>query len=103
MWAATDYGRERLEGAYWIDEGPHYDHASSYPETVFVDHRGTLWSNTRTGLLYRPAGQSQFQTADASISENVDITEAPDGSVWMASIRGWVRKVTRPDGSLLRQ
>jgi ligand-binding sensor domain-containing protein len=100
MWAATDYGRERLEGAYWIDEGPHYYHASSYPETVFVDHRGTLWSNTRTGLLYRPAGQSQFQTADASISENVDITEAPDGSVWMASIRGWVRKVTGPDGSL---
>jgi signal transduction histidine kinase/ligand-binding sensor domain-containing protein len=100
MWAATDYGRERLEGAYWIDEGPHYDHASSYPETVFVDHRGTLWSNTRIGLLYRPAGQSQFQTADSSISENVDITEAPDGSVWMASVRGWVRKVTRPDGNL---
>jgi signal transduction histidine kinase/ligand-binding sensor domain-containing protein len=102
MWAASDYGLERLEGAYWIDEGPHYDHASSYPETVFVDRRGTLWANTRTGLLYRPAGQSQFQAADATISENVDITEAPDGSVWMASVRGWVRKVTRPDGSLVR-
>jgi signal transduction histidine kinase/ligand-binding sensor domain-containing protein len=102
MWAATDYGRERLEGAYWIDVGPHYDRASSYPETVFVDHRGTLWANTRTGLLYRPAGRNQFQTADATISENVDITEAPDGSVWMASVRGWVRKLTRPDGSPLK-
>jgi len=102
-WAATDYGLERLEGAHWIDVGPHYDRASSYPETVFVDHRGTLWVNTRAGLLYRPLGQSQFQTADATISENVDITEAPDGSVWMASVRGWVRKVTRPDGSLLRE
>jgi signal transduction histidine kinase/ligand-binding sensor domain-containing protein len=103
MWAATNHGLERLEGAHWIDVGPHYDQASSYPETVFVDHRGTLWANTRTGLLYRPLGQSQFQTADATISENVDITEAPDGSVWMASARGWVRKVTRPDGSLLRE
>jgi signal transduction histidine kinase/ligand-binding sensor domain-containing protein len=101
MWAATDYGRECLEGAYWIDVGPHYDLASSYPETVFVDHRGTLWANTRTGLLYRPTGHSRFQTADGTISENVDITEAPDGSVWMASVRGWVRKVTQPDGSLV--
>jgi hypothetical protein len=103
MWAATDYGLECLEGAHWIDVGPHYDRASSYPETVFVDHRGILWVNTRAGLQYRPLGQSQVQTADATISENVDITEAPDGSVWMASVRGWVRKVTRPDGSLLRE
>jgi signal transduction histidine kinase/ligand-binding sensor domain-containing protein len=103
MWAATDYGLARLEGAHWIDIGQHYDRASSYPETVFVDHRGTLWVNTRAGLLYRALGQSQFQTADATISENVDITEAPDGSVWMASVRGWVRKVTRPDGSLLTE
>jgi len=103
MWAATDYGLERLEGAYWIDVGQHYDRASSYPETVFFDHRGTLWVNTRAGLLYRPPGQSQFQTADATISENVDITEAPDGSVWMASVRGWVRKVTRQDGSVLKE
>ncbi len=102
MWAATDYGLVRLEGAHWIDVGQHYDRASSYPETVFVDHRGTLWVNTRAGLLYRPLGQSQFQTADATISENVDIAESPDGSVWMASVRGWVRKVTQPDGSLLR-
>jgi signal transduction histidine kinase/ligand-binding sensor domain-containing protein len=103
MWAATDYGLARLEGAHWIDAGQHYDRASSYPETVFFDHRGTLWVNTRAGLLYRPPGQSQFQTADATRSENVDITEAPDGSVWMASVRGWVRKVTRPDGGLLRE
>jgi signal transduction histidine kinase/ligand-binding sensor domain-containing protein len=103
MWAATDYGLARLEGAHWIDVGQHYDRASSYPETVFVDHRGTLWVNTRAGLLYRPPGQTQFQTADATLSENVDITEAPDGSVWTASVRGWVRKVTRPDGSLLRE
>jgi signal transduction histidine kinase/ligand-binding sensor domain-containing protein len=103
MWAATDYGLAHLEGAHWIDVGQHYDRASSYPETVFVDHRGTLWVNTRAGLLYRHLGQSQFQTADATVSENVDITEAPDGSVWMASVRGWVRKVTRPDGGLLRE
>jgi signal transduction histidine kinase/ligand-binding sensor domain-containing protein len=103
MWAATDYGLERLEGAHWMDVGPHYDLASSYPETVFVDHRGTLWVNTRTGLLYRTAGQSQFQTADATISENVDITESRDGSVWMASVRGWVRRITRPDGSLVKE
>ena len=103
MWAATDYGLVCLEGAHWIDVGQHYDRASSYPETVFVDHRGTLWVNTRAGLLYRPPGQSQFQTADATLSENVDIIEAPDGSVWMASVRGWVRKVAGPDGSLLRE
>jgi signal transduction histidine kinase/ligand-binding sensor domain-containing protein len=103
MWAATDYGLERLEGTHWMDVGPHYDLASSYPETVFVDHRGTLWANTRTGLLYRTAGQSQFQTADATISENVDITESHDGSVWMASVRGWVRRITRPDGSLVKE
>jgi len=103
MWAATDYGLEQLKGSYWIDVGPHYERSWFYPQTVFVDHRGTLWANTRTGLQYLSPGQSQFQTADSTISENVDITEAPDGSVWMASAKGWVRKVTRPDGSLLKE
>jgi signal transduction histidine kinase/ligand-binding sensor domain-containing protein len=98
VWAATSYGLERLEGSQWHDVGPHGSYPEEHPDNVFVDSRGTVWANTRVGLVFLPKGQENLQVADPLIFENVDIEEAPNGTVWMAASNGSVRAITTQDG-----
>src|ERR1700719_4731983 len=98
VWAATSYGLERLEGSHWHGVGPHGSYPEEHPDNVFVDSRGTLWANTRVGLVFLPKGQESLQVADSHVFENVDIEEAPNGTVWMAASNGSVRAITSQDG-----
>ena len=98
VWAATQYGLVRFDGVRWHDVGKHWTYPDEYPDNLFVDSRGTLWTSTRDGLLFLPRGQQNFHLADPHINENVDFSEAPDGTVWLASVTGSVRAITTPDG-----
>jgi signal transduction histidine kinase/ligand-binding sensor domain-containing protein len=98
VWAATSYGLERLEGFQWHDVGPHGSYPEEHPDNVFVDSRGTVWANTRVGLMFLLKRQENLQVADPLIFENVDIEEAPNGTVWMAASNGSVRAITTHDG-----
>ena len=98
VWVATSYGLGRLEGSQWHSVGPHGSYPQEHPDSVFVDSRETLWANTSAGLMFLPKGQEELQVADPSVFENVDIEEAPDGTVWMAASNGSVRAITSRDG-----
>jgi len=98
VWAATSYGLERLEGSQWHSVGPHGSYPEEHPDNVFVDSRGTVWANTRVGLMFLSKGQENLQVADPLIFENVDIEEAPNGTVWMAASNGSVRVVSTRGG-----
>jgi signal transduction histidine kinase/ligand-binding sensor domain-containing protein len=98
VWAATSYGLNRLEGSQWHDVGPHGSYPEEHPDNVFVDSRGTLWANTKMGLVFLPKGRENLQVANSFVFENVDIEEAPNGAVWMAASNGSVRAITTPDG-----
>jgi ligand-binding sensor domain-containing protein len=98
VWAATSYGLERLEGSQWHSVGPHGSYPQEHPDSVFVDSRGTVWANTRVGLMFPSKGQENLQVADPLIFENVDIEEAPNGTVWMAASNGSVRAISTRDG-----
>jgi len=98
VWAATSYGLECLEGSQWHDVGPHGSYPEEHPDNVFVDSRGTLWANTRVGLVFLPKGQESLQVTNSFVFENVDIEEAPNGTVWMAASNGSVRAITSQDG-----
>ena len=98
VWAATSYGLECLEGSQWHDVGPHGSYPEEHPDNVFVDSRGTLWANTRVGLVFLPKGQENLQVTNSFVFENVDIEEAPSGTVWMAASNGSVRAITFQDG-----
>src|SRR5260370_35543234 len=101
VWAATSYGLERLEGSQWHDVGPHGSYPEEHPDNVFVDSRGTVWANTRVGLMFLLKGQENLQVADPLIFENVDIEEAPNGTVWMAASNGSVRAITTHEGKYM--
>jgi ligand-binding sensor domain-containing protein len=98
VWAATSYGLKRLDGSQWHDVGPHGSYPEEHPDNVFVDSRGTLWANTRMGLVFLPKGRENLQVANSFVFENVDIEEAPNGAVWMAASNGSVRAITTQDG-----
>src|SRR6266436_1594209 len=98
VWAATSYGLECLEGSQWHDVGPHGSYPEEHPDNVFVDSRGTLWANTRVGLVFLPKGQESLQVTNSIAFEKVDIEEAPNGTVWMAASNGSVRAITSQDG-----
>src|SRR6266403_2000620 len=98
VWAATSYGLECLEGSQWHDVGPHRSYPEEHPDNVFVDSRGTLWANTRVGLVFLPKGQESLQVTNSFVFENVDIEEAPNGTVWMAASNGSVRAITSQHG-----
>src|SRR5712675_2766964 len=101
VWAATSYGLECLEGSQWHDVGPHGSYPEEHPDNVFVDSRGTLWANTRVGLVFLPKGQESLQVTNSFVFENVDIEEAPNGTVWMAASNGSVHAVTTHDGKYM--
>jgi signal transduction histidine kinase/ligand-binding sensor domain-containing protein len=98
VWVATLYGLARLEGSNWHIVGPHGSYLDEHPDNVFVDSRGTVWANTRVGLMFLPKGQEKLQVADSFVFENVDIEEAPNGTVWIAASNGSVRAITTRDG-----
>jgi signal transduction histidine kinase/ligand-binding sensor domain-containing protein len=98
VWVATLYGLARLEGSNWHIVGPQGRYPEEHPDSVFVDSRGTVWANTRVGLMFLLKGQENLQVADSFVFENVDIEEAPNGTVWMAASNGSVRAITTRDG-----
>src|ERR1700730_9153406 len=96
--AATSYGLERVERLPYVRIGAHGSYPEEHPDNVFVDSRGTLWANTRVGLMFLLKGQEKLQVADPFVFENVDIEEAPNCTVWMAASNGSVRAITTRDG-----
>jgi streptogramin lyase len=48
--------------------------------------------------MFLPKGQEELQVVDPSVLENVDIEEAPNGTVWMAASNGAVRAISTRDG-----
>jgi signal transduction histidine kinase/ligand-binding sensor domain-containing protein len=98
MWAATEYGIVRFDGSRWHALSLPTKSTGSYPNSIFIDSRGTLWANTGAGLLYLPLGQQTLITASATALQNADFAEASDGRVWVASTRASVRAITNVKG-----
>jgi hypothetical protein len=44
--------------------------------------------------MFLSKGQENLQLADPLIFENVDIEEAPNGTIWMAASNGSVRAIS---------
>jgi ligand-binding sensor domain-containing protein len=91
IWAATTTGLARFRDDRWQRIGPE----SGYPSggmtsDLLVDRRGTLWAATSSGVLVLVRGGSQFveqaPSLDPTGSGGGVPREAPDGSVWGASL-----------------
>ena len=82
--AAGDCALARLQGSRWSKIGANWGFADR-ADTVFVDHAGTVWVGTPTGVAYLVEGGHQFQIAAKGLRPIVqDFAEGPAGTLWVA-------------------
>ncbi|MDO9268189.1 MAG: response regulator [Methylobacter sp.] len=86
--------------------------ANNSVSTLMVDHVGNIWAGGSDvaggglGILNPSTGKFQYYHSDptnpASLASDfvMDLQEAPDGSVWIASTRGISQAIVTADGSL---
>lgn len=88
IWAATRAGIFRLAGARWqpfeLDGQTPTPHALS----MLTDRHGTVWAATSAGVFALRRGGDRFTRRGPPLGDVVGgaIREAPDGSVWGASM-----------------
>jgi signal transduction histidine kinase/ligand-binding sensor domain-containing protein len=90
VWAATTTGLARLRGGRWHRVGAESGFPGGMTPWLLVDRRGTLWAPTPAGVFVLPRGARRFSWQAPSLApsgEGVGMPdEAPDGSVWGASL-----------------
>jgi ligand-binding sensor domain-containing protein len=90
IWAATTTGLARLQGGRWHRMGRESGYPSGMTADLLIDRRGTLWASTQAGVFILPRGAGQFVWRAPSLDPNGAGAgvprEAPDGSVWGASL-----------------
>ena len=99
LWAATNTGLARLEGNRWHEVGNGWNFPGQSASALFVDRNGTLWVATESMLLFLPEGARKFQSTSIHVGQVSQITEAPNGKLWMAETTRSVRPI--PLGSKL--
>jgi signal transduction histidine kinase/ligand-binding sensor domain-containing protein len=90
--AAGKDGLARLEGSRWKKIGVDWGFAGP-ANTVFVDHAGTLWVGTPTGVAYLVEGANRFKSAAQGLLRVRKFAESSDGKLWMAESGYGVRPV----------
>jgi signal transduction histidine kinase/ligand-binding sensor domain-containing protein len=92
MWAATISGIVRLVDGRWRGVGPESGYPGGATADLLVDRRGTLWAAELTGVYALPRGAGRFVRRAPSLTTGQSdpggggLREAPDGSVWGASV-----------------
>jgi signal transduction histidine kinase/ligand-binding sensor domain-containing protein len=83
LWASATYGLLRFSDGQWQRVGEDWDFRCKHTRTVFVDRKGTLWVAADDMVVYLPAGTKSFKTTGIHTGEVPQITEAPNGKIWM--------------------
>jgi len=90
IWAATTTGLARLRDHRWQSTGPESGYPDGMSSDLVVDRRGTLWVAGSSGVFTLARGETRFTkraaTLDPTGSGAGIPREAPDGSVWGASL-----------------
>jgi signal transduction histidine kinase/ligand-binding sensor domain-containing protein len=96
MWiAAGKGGLAQLDGSRWQKIGSDWGFEGA-ADTVFVDHAGTVWVGTETGVEYLVTGGHQFQIASQGLVLVKNLAESSEGRLWMAEQGYGVRPVPVP-------
>jgi len=97
IWAATHAGLARLEGNRWRQVGKNWNFPAGLVRQVFLDRQGTLWVSMEDTLVFLPAGAMRFQPTGIRVGQVSQITQAPNGKLWMAETSRSVRPVPLVD------
>ena len=98
VWAAVNDGLARFDGKVWHRIGADWKFPGQHAYAVFVDRAGTLWAANEDHLFYLPAGAETFVDAGIAVDQASQITQAPDGAVWVAErYGGTLRRMVQQD------
>lgn len=97
LWANTDTGVIRFNGARWEHIGNDWNFPEEVPHVtsraLFVDSHGTLWVGVNHTVLYLKQGSKRFERTGVFAGYSTSITEAPDGRIWLADSDSYVRGI----------
>jgi signal transduction histidine kinase/ligand-binding sensor domain-containing protein len=93
IWVGGSSGLARLEGNRWKEVGKDWNFLGKSAGELFVDRKGTLWVATEDTIVFLPQGSRTFEPTSIHIGQVRQITQAPNGKLWMAEISRSVRPV----------
>jgi signal transduction histidine kinase len=103
MWAATTTGLACLINGRWQRVGAERGFPGGLTADLLVDRRGTLWVSEISGVYVLPRGARRFvrraESLDGGAGGGGMPREAPDGSVWGASVFRGLVHLSNPDGT----
>ena len=100
LWATVfGGGLVRFEEGRWKRIGKEWNFPGNTAQTAFVDRKGTLWVATGDTIVFLPKGAKSFQPTGEHVFIVSEITEAPDGTLWLAS-ESRVRRLKIPEGNV---
>jgi ligand-binding sensor domain-containing protein len=103
VWLATTTGLARFSDGRWQQVGPEQGHPGVMTNDLMIDRRGTLWASTTAGVFVLPRGANRFLRGAAPLDPAFPghIREAPDGSVWGASRRLGLTRLSDSAGRMV--
>ena len=90
IWAATESGLARFDGAKWRKIGPESGFEGR-PISLYLDRSGALWVATPDTILYLPQATAAFQRTGFQVLWVTHMLESPNGTIWMAETMRSVR------------
>ena len=96
VWAATQAGLFRFDGAKWSEVGLESGFSGS-PISLYVDRHGTTWAATIDSIYYLPKGERSFRKTGLQTNWVMQMLEAPAGEIWMAETGRSVRRMPPSD------
>lgn len=101
LWASTSLrGVYRLNGSQWerIAEGWGLPSAEHRGRAMFVDRDGALWLALANKVYYLEQHGRAFRDTGIAVKWASRMTQAPDGTLWVADPTGPVRPIGLPGG-----
>lgn len=90
LWAAAHDGLARFDGQTWQHVAEDWQFPGQNARALFVDRAGTLWVASQDRLFYLPNGARHFADAGIAVGWINQITQAPDGAIWLVEREGGV-------------
>lgn len=93
IWAGTGGGLARFDGGHWIEVGKDWKFPGGLVKSLFVDRQGTLWVAAENAIAFLPKGARAFQPTSIQVGTVAQVTQAPNGKLWMAETTRSVRPI----------
>lgn len=98
VWVAANDGLARFDGNAWQRIGADWSFPGQHAHAVFLDRAGNLWASNEERLFFLPAGTRHFVDTGIAVDRVNQISQAPDGSIWLAErYGGTLRRIVQRD------